>query len=90
MVIASESSPHKDLAISANPGGGFCLYKVELAGGVFILWLGMFDELTMWVVVVGFEHSIPWITKKSPGGRPSYPYCGFIPTKLQILWAWKV
>ena len=64
MVMYSESTPCMDLPISAKPSGGFCFCMLGLPNGVFVLWLGMFDELTMWVELVGFEHSIMWVTGK--------------------------
>ena len=46
MVVHSESSPHKDLAISAKTGGGFCCCVMGLPGGVFTLWPETVNELT--------------------------------------------
>ena len=67
MVICGESPPLKDLAISAQPGGGICLGVTGLSGGVFAHWLEMVEAFAI-MEMVSFEHCILWVTEKEPQG----------------------
>ena len=64
MVMYGESSPHKDLAISAKPGRGSCFYVMGLLSGVFAFWQEMLDELAL--AVLDFDCPISWVTRKEP------------------------
>ena len=76
MVMCGESSPHRDLAISAKPGGGICFCVMGPHGGVFTHWLEIVkvpvlqletvQVLAIGVMVVSFEHPILWVTVKEP------------------------
>ena len=48
MVMDGELSPHKDLAVSAKPGGGVCFCVMVLPGGVFTHWLGTVSVSVLW------------------------------------------
>ena len=67
--VHGELSPHKDLAISTKPGGGFHCYVLGFPSSVFTLWLKTVNDLTAGMVVVGFAHPILWVTGKEPQGQ---------------------
>ena len=48
IVMLGESPPHKDLAISAKPGGGICFCVMGLPSGVFTNWLGTVGVSFLW------------------------------------------
>ena len=81
MVTHGESSPLKDLAISAKPGGSVCICAMGLPSGVFTHWLEIVQVSVIWLntvqgfapgVMVSFEHPILWVTgKRTPSaGSP--------------------
>ena len=70
-----ESSPLKDLAISAKLGSGICLFVMGFPGGVVACWLEIVKVPVLWLetvevsdigVMVSFECPILWITAKEP------------------------
>ena len=74
MVMQGESSPHKDLPISAKPDSGICFCVIGLPSGVFTCWVKMFGVPVFWLETVevqvlaiegmvrSFGHPRLWVT----------------------------